>query len=90
MIKGTTKSGFSYSVDPDNVKDMRVIELAAKTKYDGLYVPELASRILGEKQKERLYKHLEDKKGRVSPDKFGDALDEIMTAVNNADETKNS
>ena len=89
MIKGTTKDGFNYSVDPDDVKDMRVIELMAKTKHDGTYFPELASRILGDKQKERLYKHLEDKKGRVSPDRFGDALDEIMTAINNAEETKN-
>lgn len=90
MVKGTTTTGFNFSVDPDNVKDMRVIELLAKTKYDGLYFPELADRILGAKQKEKLYDHLADKKGRVSPAKFGDALEEIMTAVNEAEETKNS
>ena len=90
MIKGTTKDGFNFSINPDNVKDMRVIELAAKSRHDGLYVPELAERILGESQKERLYKHLQDKKGRVSPDKFGSALDEIMAAVDAAEETKNS
>ena len=89
MVKGTTTSGFKFSIDPDNVKDMRVVELAAKVRYDGTYLPELASRILGDSQKEKLYKFLEDSKGRVSPEKFGDALDEIMIAVNNADETKN-
>lgn len=89
MVKGTTTNGFNFSIDPDNVKDMRVIELAAKVKYDGTYLPELASRILGEKQKEKLYDFLADKKGRVSPEKFGDALEEIMTAINQAEETKN-
>ena len=89
MVKGTTTNGFNFSIDPDNVKDMRVIELAAKVKYDGTYLPELASRILGEKQKEKLYDFLADKKGRVSPEKFGDALEEIMTAINQAADTKN-
>lgn len=89
MVKGTTTNGFNFSIDPDNVKDMRVIELAAKVKYDGTYLPELAGRILGEKQKEKLYDFLADKKGRVSPEKFGDALEEIMTAINQAEETKN-
>ena len=89
MVKGTTTNGFNFNIDPDNVKDMRVIELAAKVKYDGTYLPELASRILGEKQKEKLYDFLADKKGRVSPEKFGDALEEIMTAINQAEETKN-
>lgn len=90
MVKGTTKDGFNFSVDPDNVKDMRVVELMAKTKYDGLYFPELANRVLGEKQKEKLYDHLADKKGRVSLDKFSNALEEIMIIVNEAEETKNS
>lgn len=89
MVKGTTSTGFKFSIDPDNIKDMRVIELVAKSKYDGSYFPELANRILGEKQKEKLYDHLADDKGRVLPDKFGDALSEIMYAVNKADETKN-
>lgn len=89
MVKGTTESGFKFTVDPDNVKDMRVIELAAKAKHDGLYLPELAGRILGDSQKEKLYEHLADNKGRVSPDKFGNALEEIMSAIDSADETKN-
>ena len=90
MVKGTTTTGFNFSIDPDNVKDMRVIELAVKSKRDGTYIVELAERILGEKQKEKLYDHLADKKGRVAPDKFSDALGEIMDAVDKAEETKNS
>ena len=90
MVKGTTTTGFNFSVDPDDVKDMRVVELIAKVKYDGSYVVELANRILGEKQKNALYKHIEDKKGRVSSDKFGNELEEIMTAVEKSEETKNS
>ncbi len=90
MVKGTTKDGFKFSVDPDNVRDMRVVELAAKAQHDGLYVPELADRVLGHNQKEKLYDFLADSKGRVNPDKFGEALEEIMTAVNQNEETKNS
>ena len=90
MVKGTTKGGFKFSIDPNDVKDMRVVELAAKAKYDGLYLPELASRVLGEKQKEKLYDFLQESKGRVDPDKFGESLEEIMDAINQDDETKNS
>lgn len=89
MVKGTTKSGFKYSVDPENVKDMRFIELTIKVKRDGLYLPELIERALGEKQKEALYKHLEDSKGRVNVERVGEEFQQIMAAMNENDETKN-
>ena len=88
-VKGTTSTGFNFSIDPEDVKDMRVVELMAKVKHDGSYIVEMANRILGEKQKDALYKYLEDKKGRVNSEKFGNALEEIMEAVNKAEQTKN-
>ena len=89
MVKGTTRGGFKFSIDPKNVKDMRVVELAAKATREPLYMPELASRILGESQKEALYKHLEDSKGRVDPERFGEELEDIMGAIDKDEETKN-
>ena len=42
-VKGTTSTGFNFSIDPEDVKDMRVVELMAKVKHDGSYIVEIYS-----------------------------------------------
>lgn len=68
-VKGTTSSGFNFSLDTDDMNDMRVIEaLAEIEKGNVLYVVDLIKLMLGTKQKEALYKHIANKDGKVSPE----------------------
>lgn len=90
MIKGKTDTGFAYSIDPDVVRDMEFIELAAASKDDGLLLPKLITRVIGEKQKKALYDHVRDKKGFVPVEAVSAELEQILLAVNENAETKNS
>ena len=90
MVKGTTESGFAYSIDPEVVRDMEFIELAAAAKDDGLLLPKLIVRVLGEKQKKALYEHVRNKKGFVPVEAISSELEEILLALNTNAETKNS
>ena len=90
MVKGTTKTGFKYSVDPDAIKDMEFIELAAAAEENGLLLPKMIERVLGTKQKQKLYDHVRNDKGRVMVEDINDEIKEIFDALNTDKETKNS
>lgn len=90
MIEGKTKTGFSFKVDPEVLDDMEFIELVANAEENGLLLPKLVVTVVGEKQKEKLYNHVRNKKGRVSPKKISDEITDIFEAINTAKETKNS
>lgn len=51
MVKGTTSTGFKFSIDPDAVKDMEFIELAADAEENGLLLPKMIECVLGKEQK---------------------------------------
>ena len=46
MVKGTTSTGFKFSVDPDAIKDMEFIELAAEAEDNGLVLPKMLVKLL--------------------------------------------
>lgn len=84
MTKGVLDNGFKFEIDEEALNDMRYIELIREAGDDPIKSLELAEATLGVEQKERLYKHLEDKKGRVSPEAFYDALGEIFNKAGEA------
>lgn len=87
-IKGITTSGFNFTLDPEDMNDMRVIEaLAEVEKGNVLYVIDLIKLMLGEKQKEALYKHVSNKEGKVSPELCMAEIKEIFEKAGN--EVKN-
>lgn len=87
-IKGITTSGFNFTLDPEDMNDMRVIEaLAEVEKGNVLYVIDLIKLMLGEKQKEALYKHVANKEGKVSPELCMAEIKEIFEKAGN--EVKN-
>ena len=90
MVKGTTQTGFKFSIDPDAIKDMEFIELAAEAEENGLVVPKMLERVLGEKQKKKLYDHVRNSKGRVMIDDINNEVEDIFNALNQDNETKNS
>ena len=70
MVQITTDSGYACSIDREALDDMRImdalIDLQNGTKMEQVTaLRTIIDRMLGEKQKELLYKHLEDKEGRA-------------------------
>lgn len=74
-----TESGFKCKVDEAVLDDMRFLELIATLDENPLNLPVFLNKFLGETQKEKLYKHLETKDGRVPITALQDILGEIMT-----------
>lgn len=90
-MKGKLSNGFKYEVDVDVFNDMELIEaIAASEGDDPLRIVEVIERILGKEQKKALYDSLRNEKGRVEVDAVEEAINEIMTAVSEDSEGKNS
>lgn len=89
MISGTTSTGFAFKVDPEAVRDMEFIELAAQAEDNGLILPNMIEVLLGKKQKKALYDHVRKSNGRVLIDDVTAEIKEIFDALNTNAETKN-
>ena len=90
-MKGKLSNGFKYEVDTEVFNDMELIEaIAASEGDDPLRIVEVLERILGKEQKKALYESIRDENGRVRVDAVEEAINEIMTAVSEDAEGKNS
>lgn len=88
--KETTKTGFKYTIDERATKDWRFISLTKKMnkgnaveQFDAL--DEALNMLLGgEKEKERLLKHVEKKNDGYAPiEKVVEEFNEILSSVKN-------
>lgn len=86
IIKGTTKSGFNYQIDPDIFFDMEFWDKMAETDDNPFLLPKVISIALGEEQKENLYNFCRDKSGKVPINKVVGVIKEIFAN----DQVKNS
>ena len=90
-MKGKLSNGFKYEVDVDVFNDMELIEAIAASEGDEpLRFVEVVERILGKEQKKPLYDSLRNEDGKVTVEAVGEAINEIMTAVSEDAEGKNS
>ena len=90
-MKGKLSNGFKFEVDTEVFNDMELIEaIAASEGDDPLRIVEVLERILGKEQKKALYESIRDENGRVRVDAVEEAINEIMTAVSEDAEGKNS
>ena len=86
LLKGKTKSGFSFTIDPAKLYDMRFIEALSEhedmSDHEALmFLPKLLTMVLGDEQKGKLYHHIE-KDGFVDPAKVETELEEIFKIAN--------
>lgn len=80
MLKGTTKSGFSYEIEETTLNDMELFEnLCDVDAGDVRAIVPACKRMLGE-QKKALYEHLRGEDGRVPMDAVLHELTEILKA----------
>lgn len=80
--KGTLENGFVYEVDENVLDDMRLVDAIAEAEGENpLKVSKVVTMVLGDEQKERLYKSLENETGRVPVKVAMDALMEIFNRL---------
>lgn len=65
MLKGTTKSGFNFELDEEELNDYELFELIAGVGENQFLLPKLVTKLLGEEQKKRLLDHVRTPDGRV-------------------------
>ncbi len=90
IVKGKTKSGFTFETDSVLLHDVEFLErFAASQKGSGLETFELIEQVLGAEQKAALYDHIRNEDGRVIVEDLTAELTDIFDVLGEAEETKN-
>lgn len=79
LIKGITETGFKFTLFEDVLDDMELLELLVGVDKDPSMIPSLIEKLIGPKQKKRLYDHVRDSKGKVSVTRVTKELESIFT-----------
>lgn len=88
-MQGTTKSGFKFEIDEDAVKSMEFIDLVNDMDEKPTMIGKVIKFMLGEDQKEKLYKHVRGDKKYTPAEDVNKEVEEIFDLINEAPETKN-
>lgn len=88
-MQGTTKSGFKFEVNEEAVKSMEFIDLVAELDEKPMIIGKVIKFMLGDEQKEKLYKHVRGDKKYTPAEDVNKEVDEIFDIINEAPETKN-
>jgi len=78
MIKGTTKSGFKYSIPEKRLDNYALFEAIGEIDNNPFVVPTVLNLLLGKEQTDQLKKHFVDKDGIVSITKMTNEIQEIF------------
>lgn len=87
MIKGKTKSGFSYELDKDRLNNYELLEVIGELEENPLVLSSVVNLLLGKEQTKKLKDHLRTENGIVPTEKMSEEITEIFK---NQGETKNS
>lgn len=81
MINGTTKTGFAFSVDPNAMNDMDLVDiLADDTMDDAFRMSHVVRKLLPGDQRKALYDHVRVD-GRVPVDAVSAEVEDIFAAM---------
>lgn len=87
MLKGTTKSGFNFELDEDNLNDYELFKLIAGLEENQWLLPKLVTKLLGEEQEKRLLDHVRTPDGKVPMNVIDKEITDIFSL---SKELKNS
>ena len=87
MIKGKTKSGFSYELDKERLNNYELLEAIEELEENPLVLSRVVNLLLGKEQTNKLKDHLRTENGIVPTEKMSEEITEIFQ---NQGETKNS
>ena len=83
MVKGTTKSGFRFEVDPNAMNDMELVDVLADDTMDEAFrMSHVLKKLLPGNQRKALYDHVR-KDGRVPVDAVVAEVEGIFSAMGN-------
>ena len=83
MIRGKTRTGFHFEVDPNAMNDMELVDiLADDTMDDAFRMSHVVKRLLPGDQRKALYDHVRVD-GRVPVDKVIAEVEDIFAALGN-------
>ena len=90
-IKGTTTSGFEFTINKKNLDNMDLVDALADLG-DGanLAIVKVVRLLLGEAQKKKLYDYVRDDSGIVPQEKINTEVTEIFAICNEDKTIKNS
>lgn len=86
-IEVVASSGFKYLIDLSKLNDMRFLDVLAEAQASQVEFPKVVHFMLGEEQRNELYKYLEEKQGSVPVEVVIKDFYELMEKVK---ELKNS
>lgn len=78
MLKGKTKSGFSYRISEKRLKNYELVEALNAIETNPLEAIKVVNLLLGVDQAKKLKEHLRDKDGLVSIEKMTNEIQEIF------------
>ena len=87
MIKGKTKSGFSYELDKERLNNYELLEAIEELEENPLVLSRVVNLLLGKEQTKKLKDHLRTDNGIVPTEKMSEEITEIFQSQG---ETKNS
>ena len=87
MIKGKTKSEFSYELDKERLNNYELLEAIEELEENPLVLSRVVNLLLGKEQTKKLKDHLRTENGIVPTEKMSEEITEIFQ---NQGETKNS
>ena len=81
MINGTTKTGFAFSVDPNVMNDMELVDILADDAMDDAFrMSYVVRKLLPDDQRKALYDHVRVD-GRVPVDAVVAEVEDIFAAM---------
>ena len=87
MIKGKTKSGFSYKLDKERLNNYELLEAIEELEENPLVLSRVVNLLLEKKKTKKLKDHLRTENVIVPTEKMSEEITEIFQ---NQGETKNS
>lgn len=83
-MTGTTKSGFTFTLEDDVLDDMELLDAMAEIGETTSGVSKTVVKLLGKQQRKALYDHLRDDKGKVRQAKVLQELTDIFETLGQA------
>lgn len=77
-MKGTTKSGFEFSISDERLDNMELIDALGELENNPLAVSKVCTLLLGEKLKAELYDHVRNDEGIVPASSIEKEIAEIF------------
>lgn len=87
MITGKTESGFEFKLAEGIEDDWEFLKLIRKVNDDASFVIDVAQKLLGDEQLEKLEEHCKDENGKVAVSKINDEITSMLEKA--GEEVKN-